>query len=269
MPFCFIVMAYHSAVLLKSTYWAYPITYITLAIIIVGSVAAIWSLIGKIGKKRSYDAVISSHSHDVDNQVTDLRLFVPDWQGHASGQFAYLDFGGKNIHPFTLASQDTQNGELRFLIKELGDFTGELKHKLHEGDTIKVEGPYGKFDFNDTHDQIWIAGGIGVAAFKAALQSKPNQQKSVTMYYCTQKPSAQLIAELQQEAKQANINLKVIDGRCDPLLSVAKLNATHNNFKQCSIWFCGPVGFSEHLKQDLAKINYDLKLFHQEIFSMR
>jgi predicted ferric reductase len=271
MAISFIVMAYHGAVLLKHAYWSYPITYVTLIIIAIGVLAAVWSLMGKIGKKRSYDAVVSSHSHDDNNQVTDLRLLVPGWQGHNSGQFAYLNFGGKNIHPFTIASQDKNNGELRFLIKELGDFTRNLKYQLHEGQAINIEGPYGRFDFNDAHDQIWIAGGIGIAAFKATLQSAQEsfKNRSITLYYCTENPSEKLILELQQEAKLANIDLNIIDGSRGSLLSVAKLSESHKDLKARSIWFCGPVGFSDQLKQDLNTIDYDLNLFHQELFSMR
>lgn len=271
MAVCFVVIAYHGAVLIKHAYWSYPITYITLVIIALGVAASIWSLLGKIGKSRSYKAVVNSFVNDSNNQVTDLRLTVQAWQGHQAGQFAYINFGKNNIHPFTIANQDNSNGQLRFLIKELGDFTSEFKYQLHKGQQINVEGPYGKFDFNDDNEQIWIAGGIGIAAFKAALQAQEKSRscKKVTLYYCTLKPSPHLITELQQEANLANIELKVLDARTEPLLTVAQLCASHKTLKKCSIWFCGPVGFANNLKRDLKAIDFDLKQFHQEYFSMR
>ncbi|PMH44563.1 oxidoreductase [Vibrio sp. 10N.286.49.B3] len=269
MAFCFLIIAYHSAVLLKHSYWPYPITYFTLGIIMIGIFAALWSLSGYVGKKRIQEGHVSSLSHDNKNRVTDLHLSVANWPGHADGQFAYLNFGQNNIHPFTIASTDTDNGQLRFLIKELGDFTSTLKSNLFAGDPVTIEGPYGCFDFNDQKPQIWIAGGIGIAAFKAALQKRPSPTQPVTLYYCTNAPSMTLIHELEQEAQQSNITFKVVDGRTQPFLDVKQLSEQHSDLLQCSIWFCGPTAFSEQLTHDLSSINYDLSSFHQEFFSMR
>ncbi|AGH79998.1 oxidoreductase [Psychromonas sp. CNPT3] len=271
MPLCFIAFAFHSVILIKPAYWDYPITYITLFIITIGLVAAILSLNGKIGKKKRHHAVLSSFYHDHSNQVTELSLSVQGWPEHKSGQFAYLNFGANNIHPFSIASTYKKNAPLRFLIKELGDFTSDLKNQLTIGQTIKIEGPYGKFNFNDQRDQIWIAGGIGIAAFKAQLQTQRtlSVNKSVTLYYCTKKPSKTLTLELRKEAKLANIDLKIIDTRSDPLLTITMLNDSHKNLNAHSIWFCGPTRFSDKLKADLIALNYNLQLFHQEYFSMR
>jgi len=271
MAISFIGIAYHSAVLLSPSYWSYPITYITLIIIAIGLLAAIWSLSGKIGKKRTYEAYVQTFSHDDDNQVTDLCLSVPAWQGHISGQFAYLNFGGNNIHPFTIANADHKEGKLHFLIKELGDFTKQLKNNLAIGQKISIEGPYGKFDFNDQHDQLWIAGGIGIAAFRGMLQARQSVsfKKSITLYYCTLNPSIELIKALQQEADLAKVDLRISDGRHDPLLTVTLLNTHHTDLKARSIWFCGPVKFSHKLTQDLSAMDYDLTKFHREYFSMR
>jgi len=271
MAVCFIVTGYHSAMLISPAYWNSPITYVTLTVIIIGIGAALWSLAGKIGKKQTYDSVVSSFTHDRCNQVTDLRLSAEGWPGHKNGQFVYLNFGGDNIHPFTIAGLCNKTTQLRFLIKELGDFTSVLKSSLTVGQPVSIEGPYGKFDFDDTNDQLWIAGGIGIAAFKAELQARQHLtvEKSVTLYYCTLRPSETLISELKKEASLANIVLKVIDGRSDPLLTVAILQSTYEDLTARSIWFCGPTNFSNQLKKDLTGIGYNLNLFHQEYFSMR
>ncbi|CAG22073.1 ferric reductase-like transmembrane domain-containing protein [Photobacterium profundum] len=271
MSACFLVIAYHSAILIKHSYWPYIITYLILAIIACGMFAAVWSLCGKIGKKRAFKAHVSGFSHDNDNQVTDLRLSVKDWPGHRRGQFAYVNIGNHEPHPFTIASVDRSDGQLRFLVKELGDFTAKLKTQLVLGQSATIEGPYGQFNFDDTHPQIWIGGGIGIATFKAALQQRQNSSaiKPVTLYYCTSNPSSRFISELEREAIKAHVTLKIIDGRSQPYLTVDQLLSRHPDIQCNSIWFCGPIAFSNQLTQDLTAIGYDLDLFHREYFSMR
>jgi len=88
-------------------------------------------------------------------------------------------------------------------------------------------------------------------------------------YYCTLNPSIELIKALQQEADLAKVDLRIIDGRHDPLLTVTLLNTHHTDLKARSIWFCGPVKFSNKLTQDLSAMDYDLTKLHQAYFSMR
>ncbi len=57
------------------------------------------------------------------------------------------------------------------MIKELGDFTTDLYHRVKIGEEVKVEGPYGRLAFDVNKPQIWIAGGVGVASFFAILAS--------------------------------------------------------------------------------------------------
>ncbi|WP_411994610.1 ferric reductase-like transmembrane domain-containing protein [Agarivorans sp. DSG3-1] len=271
MSVAFLVIAFHSAVLIKHSYWPYPITYVCLALIWVGSVAAIYSLLGRIGKTKQHTAKVANFRLLPKDKVLDLRLSVPSWHGHNSGQFAFVGFPGEEPHPFTIASTHTRTGQLRFMIKELGDFTANLKNRLSIGQELKIEGPYGNFDFSDSAPQLWIAGGIGIAAFTAILQQRQTMDKPplAKLYYCSETIEAKFIEELQHLANGAQIELQIIDNSNQAFLNTDQLLREVDDLMQRSIWFCGPSKFSQCLQNDLAKQGYNLNQFHNELFEMR
>ena len=157
------------------------------------------------------------------------------------------------------------------MIKELGDFTASLKSRLNIGQDLKVEGPYGHFDFNDSAAQLWIAGGIGIAAFTAILQQRQtmNNPPKAILYYCSDTLEPKLIEELQQLSSSSEVELRIIDNSRHALLSAEQLVNEVADLMQRKIWFCGPVAFSSNLQQQLAHYRYPLKHFHSELFELR
>ncbi|WP_432459989.1 ferredoxin reductase family protein [Agarivorans sp. QJM3NY_25] len=276
MSLCYLAIAMHSLILIKHSYWPYPITYICIGLAVLGSLAALWSLLGLIGKSRQHQARISDLKFSPDNQVLELQLAAPTWQGHQSGQFAFLGFAGEPPHPFTIASTNNKSGQLRFLIKELGDFTSTLKDRIKVGDKLRVEGPYGYLAFKDPAPQLWIAGGIGIAAFEAILEERQSSKDSpdAILYYCTSAPNQALIDNLIEQAQRARVDLRIIN-RCKQQttlparLSVAQLQTEVGDLFERKTWFCGPSAFSGDLRRDFAAIHYPLKHFHEELFEMR
>ncbi|XOT97993.1 FAD-binding oxidoreductase, partial [Alcaligenes pakistanensis] len=68
------------------------------------------------------------------------------WPGHQAGQFAFLRLKGESeSHPFTLSDADQDDQIVRFHIKQLGDWTRRLPERLHIGQDIELDGPYGRF----------------------------------------------------------------------------------------------------------------------------
>lgn len=91
------------------------------------------------------------------------------------GQYFYLQlkpFG--EAHPFSIMRFDAQSGKLVFGIKAFGKFTKKLQN-VKEGQIINLDGPYGVFTQNITHQtpNIYIAGGIGVTPFIQRILSNP------------------------------------------------------------------------------------------------
>ena len=88
----------------------------------------------------------------------------------APGQFVFLALGGAGgwqRHPFSVSSSPSDR-QLEVTIKASGDYTRDLYEQLRAGVPAKLAGPFGGFDYRQGgHDQIWIAGGIGVTPFSA------------------------------------------------------------------------------------------------------
>jgi predicted ferric reductase len=89
------------------------------------------------------------------------------------GQFAWLRLGSASRHadnPFSISSAPNTNGEIVFLIKEVGDFTASLPN-TPLGTNAFLDGPHGHFQIPEKAESIvMIAGGIGIAPFVGLLQ---------------------------------------------------------------------------------------------------
>ncbi|MDA0150739.1 ferric reductase-like transmembrane domain-containing protein [Vibrio sp. Makdt] len=272
MSVAYLFIAFHSVILLKRAYWGEPIYYLTVAFALVGSIAAIYSLLGLVGRRNRHSATIALTRYFPQAEVMDLVL-KPDasWQGHKAGQFAYLRFGNEDPHPFTIVS-GSEDSELRFLIKELGDFTDGLYERVKAGDTVRVEGPYGRLEFDLSKPQIWVAGGVGIASFFAtleALKSEPDHPR-IELFYCTRGIDDHLVDELLGLAHEVGVKLNVIDTLHSPRLNAGLIANQCGDLNDYELYFCGPELFSTSLKKELDAYQFDIeKHYHEELFVMR
>ncbi len=270
MSVAYLAIAFHSSILIKHSYWPYSITLVSLMLIWVGVVAALYSLFGRIGKSKQHKAEVASFNYLDKSKLLDLRIKVPDWPGHHSGQFAFLSFAGEEPHPFSIASAPSAT-PLRFLIKELGDFTQQLKNHLVQGQALSIEGPYGSFNFSENHRQLWLAAGAGIAAYTAILQ----QRASITnpppacLYFCCEGADANFVKQLQAQAHSAQVDFKLIDNTVQDCLSFSQLQQEVPDLLSREIYFCGPVSFGKSIQQHLQHKGYDLRHFHHELFNFR
>lgn len=273
MSLLYLLFVFHTIILTRFSYWQQPIGWVLAGFITAGSWASIYSLRGKIGQKNKVQAIVEQSHFFADNRVLDITLNTHQhWLGHDAGQFAFLQFNGEEPHPFTIASAQNDNGRIRFQIKAIGDFTNQLKDKLKINDPVIVEGPYGCFDFKSSAErQIWVAGGIGIAAFTAQMETLAQTPKlmAVDLYYCTQCPDLDFIQYIHQLASQANINLQVIDTNTVGFLTAKKITEDVSHWKHADVWFCGPNIFSTQLQHDFARLGLQSDNFHQELFAMR
>jgi predicted ferric reductase len=272
MAVVYLLVAFHSFALLKRAYWGEPIYWLTTSFLAVGSLAALYSLAGLVGRRARYSASVKTLHYCALSQTLDLTLEAEaKWPSHQAGQFAYLCFAGEEPHPFTIASA-SNGSQLRFLIKELGDFTTGLHQRLNQGDVLQIEGPYGKFAFTADRPQIWIGAGVGIAPFMAGLEWFASQQShpQTHLFFCCQQAEPSLCDELKQKAQQAGVSLTIIDASNGLLLSAQSIAQQCGDLRQFEFYFCGPAPFSSALKKALKpyRVNVD-KVFHAEKFVMR
>jgi ferredoxin-NADP reductase len=107
------------------------------------------------------------------------------------GQFLHLaidPYDGAGFWPesrvFSIASSPRIRDRLTITYAAKGAFTGRMERELIPGATVWAKLPYGEFMIDDRRDAVLFAGGTGVTAFTACLQSLTADHKSrVLLFY--------------------------------------------------------------------------------------
>ncbi len=271
----YLVLVFHSIVLMKFSAWTQPVGIVTGLLIVAGTIAAFIVIFRQVGRTSKIEGTIEQHTvlEDMNAMETTLTL-QPGWPGHKSGQFAFVTFDKKEgAHPFTIAScWNKDSNKITFITKALGDYTAKMANHLKAGQKAIIEGPYGGFTFEDSAErQIWIGGGIGITPFIARMKelAESKNVQEIDLIHCAKDLSQDVLDKLHADAKAANVNLHVMIDNYDGLLSAERLRSMLPKWKHASIWFCGPVGFGRELRKDLVKKGLQSEKFHQELFEMR
>lgn len=270
----FLVLVFHSVVLLKAEYWTHAIAYVITALMAAGSGAAVFILFRKVGRTRQAVGEIEAVTAHQDGRILGVNICLKDrWVPHEAGQFAFVSFGdGEGPHPFTISSAWKGDGRLTFLIKGLGDYTRTLPSTLRTGTLVTVEGPYGRFTFSGEHDrQIWISAGIGIAPFVSRMQQLASwpDKRAIDLFHSTAARDDQPIAQLRRLAAAANVRLHVWVSAEEGRLTAAQIRHDLPDWKSADIWFCGPVEFAGELRRDFVSHGLSPNAFHQELFHLR
>lgn len=243
---------------------------------IVGLVASIFILLGKIGNKRKVKGYVTGIEYYAELKTSDIIIKLNDeWKGHKAGQFVFVKFNDSEApHPYTLTSSwNAETKEIHIIIKSLGDYTSTLHQKIKIGEKVTVEGPYGGFTFKDDKPkQIWIGGSIGLTPFIAMMKelaTTGEPHKEITFFHTTKEYSLQAIEKLKKDAEAAQINYVVMIDAQDGLLTGEKLIKAIPDWKESSIWFSGPVIFKKTLYKFFKSQGFEMDHFHSEMFTMR
>ena len=186
------------------------------------------------------------------------------------GQFVYLRFDtiDETYHPFTISS-GTRTSELRFIIKELGDYTSQLT-RLKHGDKARVKGPYGGFTFRDSpHDkQLWIAGGIGITPFLSkanSLQHSKMWPEIELLYFVKKKSEAVGELELNHISKNhKSFHYSVIDEKKFGMQSLHDVLEHFSVLHDVGIYICGPPPMLRAYKQQARDLGLEDQFFFEE-----
>lgn len=279
MPLLYLLLAFHAAMLIPTAYWQQPAGWLLALLLVVGSYGSVCSLTGSIGRARQSSGEIVAVERPKSGVLGVTVRLSAGWSGHRAGQFAFVTFEpGEGAHPFTIASADHGDRMLNFQIKELGDYTRQLDGRLRQGQSVTVEGPYGRFELprrQANAQQIWIAGGIGVTPFLAwleALHEKPEQAPTADLHYCTaNRENDPFVARLHiLTAGLPSIHLQIHGAQQGEQLTAEQLIARRQVRQTLDIWFCGPAGFAQSLRAGLRqRLSAGDLRFHQEAFVIR
>ena len=275
MAIIYLLLAFHSVVLFSKLGWQSPIGYAMAILMAAGAVGALVSLFGQTGHKHQHKGTITRITlHNADNMVQ-VHLHIDNtWPGHHAGQFAFLTFErNEGAHPFSISSAwDPETQDISFHIKRLGDYTRTLPQNLVIGQVVDVQGPYGRFEFApEDADQIWVAGGVGLTPFMARLQSLPAGPRSNAIYFylCVRDDQTDVVESIKNLCKRTGVQWHVIVSGKDKPLSGEQIRQEIPNWQKCHVWFCGPSGLGQAVRDDLKAHGLANKQFHQELFEMR
>lgn len=274
----YLVLVFHTLMLMPIPYWGRWLGPVLAVGMAIGSVAAVALLFRQVGRSRQAFGEVERIEHHAEMKVLAVGVKLKSrWAGHDAGQFAFVRFDGDTEpHPFTLSSAWQGDGRLLLLIKALGDYTSSLPSRLHVGDLVRIEGPYGRFDFRragagPAAAQLWIGGGIGITPFIARMKHLALHPTggAVDLVHTVPRLEADAAAALTDDARAAGVNLHLMLDERDGRLTGERLRTMVPDWLSRDVWFCGPTGMGDALRHDLRRHGLPAAAFHQELFELR
>ena len=146
---------------------------------------------------------VTDHGEHVHTVELEPTIAVPRFK---PGQFLHLALdepepGGfwPESRVFSIASSPKERDRLAITYAVKGAFTTRMEHELAPGRRAWVKLPYGEFVVDPTRDAVLFAGGTGITAFTAFLQSlKPDQASRVLLFYGARKPDLFVYGQLAE-----------------------------------------------------------------------
>nr|WP_283099540.1 ferredoxin reductase family protein [Pseudomonas sp. MWU15-20650] len=192
-----------------------------------------------------------------------------------AGQFAFLAMQQKGLrepHPFTIASANSVNGQIAFMIRGLGDYTQKLCESAKAGMRATVYAPYGKFKrVAQAEREIWIGAGVGISPFISWLQDPAGEDfEKATLVYCfTPSRAFPPADELQAMAKTRGAQFVGNTGGTEQLAETLRQATVTTQPHKIHVSFCGPKGLLTKV-HELMEINRIPKAnLHFELFEFR
>jgi ferredoxin-NADP reductase len=136
---------------------------------------------------------VTDHGEHVYTVELEPTMAVPRFK---PGQFLHLALdepqpGGfwPESRVFSIASPPLDRDRLAITYAVKGAFTTRMERELAPGGSAWVKLPYGEFLVDSSRDAVLFAGGTGITAFTAFLQSlQPERQSRVLLFYGARKP---------------------------------------------------------------------------------
>lgn len=203
-------------------------------------------------------AARSSHTPAVEPGQFVLAAFFAGPQYRGCGEY----------HPYTVSAVDADGG-LSLAIKALGDCTRQLQ-SIRPGAQARVQGPFGHFlTDKPSGPSLWLAGGIGITPFMAALRSRVLTQPTQLIYLHREAdgaPYEQELAELTHH--QTLLQLQVVaTGETWP--DLARLLPDQAALQGRHCYLCGPAELVDAVTRLLQSRGVERSHIHFERFDFR
>jgi ferredoxin-NADP reductase len=141
---------------------------------------------------------------------------------------------------------------------------------VQPGTTVRVQGPFGDF-LPGVQDgpQLWVAGGIGVSPFVAALRAGSLAQPTTLLVLLRDARADAFAVELQQLAGQQPRLTLVLRSSRDAGVDLPPLLDAVPGLAQRQVLACGPGPLLQVLAAALAERGVPATALHAESFDFR
>lgn len=191
------------------------------------------------------------------------------------GQFILAAFGDGphyhgcgEYHPFTVSNIGA-NDQLQVTVKALGPCSRRLQ-ALEPGVLVRLQGPFGRFlgDISAA-PQLWIAGGVGITPFIAALRAGPRIRDTTLIYLHRSAADAAFVDELIALAAEDPRFEVVTEASGDQAPDVAPLFARVSHLAEREAHLCGPPAMVDTFIAHLRECGIPPRAIHFERFDFR
>lgn len=234
---------------------------------IIGLVSAIYIILFYQRTQFRHKGKITSIDY-LTPTVIELELTLDKPLAFENGQYLFLKVFERSFekapHPFSISGGD--GTKIYLTIKILGDFTNQLYSGIKLGTKISVEGPYGHMIFGrGKEEQVWVAGGIGIAPFISYLRDNQVKEK-IILYYSYRGINEAVYKGFLEDYAKKNLNFKVEfnDTSVQRRLDLNTLELKDDN----TVFMCGPVKMIKKYAKQFRKNNKNAEIVY-EAFDFR
>ncbi|MDZ7663321.1 ferredoxin reductase family protein [Thiohalophilus sp.] len=191
------------------------------------------------------------------------------------GQFVLVAFGDGThfrgcgeYHPFTVSGV-AEDGTISLAIKSLGPCSQHIQ-AMEPGVRVRLQGPFGTFlQESAMAPQLWVAGGIGITPFIAALRAQPRTRHTTLIYLFRRAADAAFLEELTDYANNdPHFILHAVETGKMPA-DFPHLLQQVDELAQHEVNICGPAPMVNALLPHLGKSGVDPEMIHYERFDFR
>lgn len=211
----------------------------------------------------------------ISGSITELHLSRPATttpSGFKAGSVVFLRFEGANLshswHPFSIASCRYE-ADLRLLIKGFGADTLQVA-ELKPGDIAYVRGPFNEITPDFKKPQVWIAGGVGIAAFAgfwACLTGSENVSVDI-LHFIKDEADAITAESLGFVHPKANsIRLRTVSEKTNDLTALQNLVQSLSTPETTQFMISGPPKFMRAARQKIRRDGIKRSQIHTEEFT--
>ncbi len=223
-------------------------------------------------------------------EVNGIWTMVLKPEGHEgldfnAGQVAWLNINTSpfTLHrnPFSISGSAHTKKELRFAVKDVGDFTNMVS-KLKGGETVYVDGPYGSFSLDDERTKkglVLLAGGIGIAPIMSILHTMADNKdkRQIHLFYGNYDDKT-IAFKKEIEALAKKLNLKITHVLEKPSKKVKSDTGFINkeilgrelprNRDKWYYFICGPLPMIEAMEANLKGLDIPSRQITSEKYEM-